>query len=197
MRLRLFNPEGLKAVDYKAAYPELERTPEFEHMKGSELMFVWYYSNATSPLMEIIDREERVVEALKRSRFNPEPSEYERMLKLQFSEQLEIAIGKMSSYLPGARYLGWKALKAIFDQYQEIASKGTDYFKKTVGTGEDAVDEVDYSAYTNTTTKIVAALPGLIQRMEEGLGISMAGSSEDGDDVHGIHSTWFINRQDR
>jgi len=198
MKLRLFDPEGLKPSNYKATYPELTRIKEFEDLIGSELMFVWYYANATSPLREKkLTNEKRAEEALKRSGYNPEPDEYERILKLQLSERMERAIDKMESFQPGARYFGWKALKSIFEEYQKIAQmKPSDFVKKS-GSGDNMVVETDYAAYTNTTTKVVAALPGLIEKLEEGFGISASGVTEDEEEGHSILGQWHQKNLER
>jgi len=191
----MFDPEGLKAVDYKSTYPELASISEFEDLGGRELIFVWYYANATSPLLRL-EENKRVEEAMKLSGIKLSPEYIERYLKLQFGETLERAIAKMSSFLPGARYLGWQAIKAIFDQYIDIAHAGTSSFTKSVGSGEEKEDVIDYSAYTTTTSKISASLPNLIARLEEGFGISTSlTSGEDEDESTSIFREWVLNKQ--
>ena len=197
MQIRLFDPTGIKPVDYKSKYPELKRTPEFESLRGTELIFVWYFANATSPIVDITDDNKRVKEALHLSALTPEPVEYENILQLNFTERMEAAIEKMGFYQPGARYYGFKSIKAIFDQYQEIAQMGTAAFKKSTGSGEEKTEEVDYNAYTNTTTKISAELPKLIARMEEGFGLTITGASEAEEEGQSLLRPWNLERQNR
>ena len=202
MEIRLFDPTGLRPVDYKATYPEMKRTKEFESIPGIELIFIWYFANATSPLVDITDKHKKVDEAIRRSGYSPGPDEHEKLLKLQFPPHIEAAIEKMSSYLPGARYFGWRALKNIFDQYQDIASRGPESFKKKVGSEENEagdmvpIMEIDYNAYTNTSTKISTAMPGLISSMEEGFGISITGVvSDDEEEGNSQLREWNLNRR--
>lgn len=195
MEVLLFSPIGIKNKDYKASYPELGRYSEFEDFRGSELAFVWWYANATSPIIEL-EREKRVGEALKRSGYNPEPAEYERLLQLQFTERLEVAIERMASFIPGARYFAMKSLKNIFDQYQEIASKKASDFKKKVGSGESATEETDYKAYSDVTGAVIKQMPALIQRLEEGFGITTDGASEDEEEGHSLLREWHLQKLD-
>ena len=84
MEIRLFDPTGLRPVDYKATYPEMKRIKEFESIPGTQLIFIWYFANATSPLADIKDKYKRVEAAISRAGYNPEPTEHEKLLKLQF-----------------------------------------------------------------------------------------------------------------
>jgi len=178
--IRLFDPTGLKAMDYKSTYPELARTTEFESLSGTELMFVWHYANATSPLIDL-DENTRVKEALGRSGFMPSPTEKEKLLKLQFGERLEHAIEKMGTFNPGVRYFGWKSLKTIFSQYQEIAQMSP-----------DELGELD--DYVNITTKIAKAMPDLMEKLEEGFGISMSATEEEEEGTAMLRD-WNLNRR--
>lgn len=189
--MKIFDPTGIKAQDYKVKYPELGRTPEFEGLTGTELIFVWYYANATSQFIDLKE-EKRVVEALKESGLLP-PNK-EKFLDLQFGETLESAIEKMSSYIPGARYYAWKAIKNTYQNYIDILSMGPGDFTKSSGKGEDAITETDFNAYSNITTKITEALPGLIERLEEGFGVTINASEEE-EEGSAILRNWHQDRQ--
>lgn len=189
--MRLFDPTGVRAQDYKGVYKELERTKEFEAFNGTALIFIWYYANATSPFVELKD-EERVVEALKSSGYKPK--DRERFLDLQFGETMEDAIIKMRSFIPGARYFGWKALKNTYQNYLDILDKKADDFIKTTGSGENQVMEVDYGAYATITTKLSAALPGLVAQLEEGFGVTI-NTSEEEEEGHSELRDWAQNRE--
>lgn len=200
--IRLFDPQGIEAKDYLSTYPELKRTPEFEHFRGVELIFIWYYANQTSPFIGITDKATRVEEALKRSEFIPNSIEHAKILKLEFSERQEMAIGKMASFIPGARYFGWKSLKSIFDNYQEIAQMSPSDFTKATkaksGEEESVLEaETDYKAYVDITKSVVAAMPTLITKLEEGFGISATGDSEADEEGSSRLGEWMLNKQNK
>jgi hypothetical protein len=194
MDILLFSPIGVKSRDYKSKYPELAGCKEFESFTGKELGFIWWYANATSPITDLKD-EERVKEAIKRSGYNPEPAEYERLVDLNFSERFDIAADKMKSFIPGARFFGWRALKNIFKQYQDIASKQPADFIKKVGSGENATEETDYAAYTRVTSDVIKNMPLLIQRLEEGFGINISDISDE-DEEGGVAQfrEWHLSK---
>ena len=189
--MRLFDPTGLKAKDYKAKYPELGRTEEFEELSGTELIFVWYYANATSPIITMED-DKRVEEALVQSGYMV--ASKEKFLNLQFGEKLDKAIEKMASFIPGARYFGLKALRNTYDNYIDVLGRSTDQFTKVVGKGDDSYSEEDLTAYSNITAKMTAALPELIAKLEEGFGVSIS-SSEDDDEGTALFRNWQQDRQ--
>lgn len=195
MRIRLFDPEGIRAADYKSVYPELGKAPEFESLSGAKLIFVWHFANKTSPLRRIVDDSKRVEEALDLSGWKLSAENRAQILKLNFGETLEKAIERMVSYEPGARYWGRETLKTIFERYNDIIEQGPDAFKKTTGQGDAKIEETDINAYVTVSSKIAIALPGLIDKMEEGFGISITGTEEEGDDSKSILRDWNINRQ--
>jgi hypothetical protein len=176
MNIRIFDPSGIKAEDYRHRYPALEREPCFDNLSAKALIFVWHYANQSSPLVLYThDDYERVQEALKRSGFNPSKTERERILSLQWDSQMAIAIRKMSEFDPGARFYAYRMIKKIYDQYQEIIDLGPKAFisKETTGKGEDAVtiEQVDYKRYVDVSAKIADELPGLLTKLEEGFAI--------------------------
>ncbi len=196
MKLRLFDPEGIKPSEYKNTYQELKRIPEFDNMAGSELIFIWHFANKTSPLMTITDQSKRVEKALSLSGWRISPEQEEKILKLQLGEGRERAVEKMSSFDPGARFLGHQALRTIFERYNEIIEKGPAGFKKIVGSGDDKEEIIDYAAFVNTSAKISSTLPDLINKMEEGFGVSIAGNIADDDDEGvSFHREWNLEKQ--
>ena len=195
--IRLFDPEGLKAVEYKSTYPELGETKEFESFPGKELIFVWYYANATSPLINIKDDKKRVGEALRFSGYNPDPAERETLLNRNFTERVEAAINKMGSYQPGVRYLGWKMLKNIFDQYNELVNDGVAGFTKVLKNGDSIETVLDISTWVTLSKQIAVAMPDLIKRIEEGFGVSVSGISSEEEEGSSMHREWNLNLQEK
>ena len=193
MQIKLFDPEGIKAVDYKSVYPELNTTPEFESLSGNVLMFVWYFANKTSPIYSM-SPEKRVEEAIKMAGWKMPPEQKDKILKLVFGEVLDYAIKKMESYEPGARFLGMETMKKIFLQYTKIVDDGPEGFKKEEGYGEEKTTVIDHPGYVNVSSKIATIMPGLIQNLEDGFGITVVGNSEDEEGTNFLR-TWNVNRQ--
>jgi len=182
-KVRIFDPTGIKAEDYRHRYPELERTEEFSTFPPKALIFIWWFANATSDLVLYMqDEEERVKEALRRSGYNPTKVDKERILSLRFDSNMAVAIKKMASYDPGARFKSFLMIKKIYDQYQTIVDMGTGAFKivTRTGKGDDAVEveEVDYKKYVDVTTKITESMSGLLAKLEEGFAITTVTGDE-------------------
>jgi len=172
MRIRLFDPTIAPINDYRHRYPELERTREFDNISSHALVFVWWYANATSPLMVTMpDEYERVEEAMKLSGFTVGKGEKEKILNLNFDSDLATAIEKMSKFDPGVRYSGYKMLKGVFERYESILNQGEEAFKTIEGKGESQIEYIDYKRYVDTTSKIIEAIPELVHQLEEGFGI--------------------------
>jgi hypothetical protein len=172
MKIRLFDPQGIKPDDYRHKYPELERTDEYNDLSARALIFVWWYANPTSPLViGIVDEYERVEEAMKKAGYNPAKVEKENILKLQFDSTMAAAIKKMGEYDPGARFKSFKMIQNIFNHFEELISKGPDAFMTTEGKGDNAISYTDYPRYVTTSTKIAEEIPSLLAKLEEGFGI--------------------------
>jgi hypothetical protein len=181
MKIRLFDPTGVKPEDYKHRYPELERTPEFSELHTRALLFVWWFSNPTSEfVLDIHDDYERAEKALAKSQFNPGKTERESILRCQFSSELAAAIKKMQGYDPGARFKSYLMIKKIFDNYQRIVDQGPAAFATTEGEGENEITYTDHKRYVDVTAKIAEEIPNLLLKLEEGFGIiDMAGEEKE------------------
>lgn len=196
MRVKLFSPDGVKPEDYRYKYPELERTQEFTNISPRGLIFVWYYSNQTSPLMEIEDNYERAEEALKRSGYNPGKTEKEAILKLQFGSDMAVAIKKMSEFSPGPRFKAYKMVRSVFDQYEKIISSGPEAFTITEGKGDTQISYIDYTRYVNISAKITEELSTLLVKMEEGFGIVDVSGNEVKEESDGMSlRDWHRKRE--
>jgi len=176
MKIKIFDPTGIKPDDYRHRYPELERSSEFTELSSRALMFVWYYANETSDLvLDIPDNYERVKEALKKSGFNPSKTERENILRLQFDNNMAIAIRKMASFDPGVRFRSYKIVRTVFNEYEKLIKKGPTV--APVDNNEELEDSGGkknpyyIDRYVVTSARIVDALPSLIAKMEEGFGV--------------------------
>jgi len=202
MDIKIFSPVGIKAEDYRHRFPELERTVEFENIAPRALIFAWWYSNQTSPLVLYTpDDYERVEEALKKSGFNPGKVEREQILKLQFNSALAVAIKKMSEFDPDARFKAYKMIRNIFDHYETIIQLGPEAFQTSTveGKGDKMVTTqyTDYKRYVDVSAKVAEELPGLLSKLEEGFAIvTIAGEEKDLDENSTMHE-WHQSKEDK
>jgi len=199
MNIKIFSPIGIKPEDYRHRYPELDRTSEFDGIHPRGLMFIWWYANQSSDLVIYMhDDYERVKEALSRSGYSPTKTEKERILSLQFDSIFAVAIKKMVSFDPGARFKAYMMIKKIYDQYQFIIDQGPTAFeeKTTKGEGKDAVvtTEIDYKKYVDISAKIAGELPGLLTKMEEGFAIVNVEGEEIKDNESSAMRDWHMKK---
>lgn len=178
MKIRIFDPTGIKAEDYRFKYPELDRTPEFSELSPRALIFVWWYANPTSDLvLNIHDPYERAEEALKKAQFNPSKAEKDKILKLQFDSNMAVAVKRMEAFDPGARFKSYMMVRNIFVHYNDIIQRGPEAYQiveiKKGKDGEETgnVTYTDYKRYVDVSAKIAEELPGLLKKIEEGFGV--------------------------
>jgi hypothetical protein len=200
MNIKIFSPIGIKPEDYRHRYPELDRTPEFEGIHPRGLMFIWWYANQSSDLVLYThDDYERVKEALSRSGYAPTKIEKEKILSLQFDSNFAVAIRKMASFDPGARFKAYMMIKKIYDQYQFIIDQGPSAFmeKVTKGEGEDktVTEEIDYKKYVDISAKIAGELSGLLTKMEEGFAIVNISGEEIKDNESTALRDWHMKKE--
>lgn len=187
MIVRLFDPEGVDPRNYKTQYPELMDTPEFETLGGRQLMFIWYYANPTSPLIDIRDNKQRAEEALKLSQYKPDEAKKKRLLSLNFDDVTERAIEVMGSFEPGARYVSWMMIKKIFDEYQKMVNGGKEFFteEKFDKEGLKVGEVFDHRGYVSSTKEIALQLPNLIDKLEKGFGVSIVKKDDSDEELDG------------
>ena len=193
-QLRIYDPEVCKSDEYRLKYPELKRHEEFEALPVKGLIWVWWYANPTSPIVDWSPNK-KAEEAFKRSKFTPTKAQKEDMLKGRFGDDFAYAIQKMASIDSGARFKGRKMIVSILKQYERIIELGaTGFVKKTIkGEGENASveEETDYQKYVNTSAKIAETVPMLIQKVEEGFGVALSNDGDDDEDVGGFDDDYF------
>ncbi len=194
----IFSPVGIKPEEYKIKYPELKRVPEFDNLPVKTLIFVWWYSSPTSPIVNK-DKKKKAQEALTKSGWSPGKKEQEDIESLRFPENIALAIDKMGAIDEGARYKAYKMVHRILHEFGEIIETGIDGFKNKVveGKGEERVETevTDVFRYVQTASKIADTLGSLINAAEEGFGVSIKGEGEE-DDIDGsaFDSSYFENR---
>jgi hypothetical protein len=200
MSITTFDPRGIKPDDYRHRFPELERTKEFDNLSSRQLIFIWWYANQSSPLvLEEHDNYERVKEAMTRSGFNPGKTEKERILSLQFDSATAVAIQKMASFDPGARFKSYLMVKKIFDEYQRILDRGPEAFQEstTKGEGDKAVTttEIDYKKYVDISAKITGELSALLAKLEEGFAVVNVSGEEVKEDESTALRDWQMKKE--
>lgn len=180
---KIFDPHKIRSADYRSRYPELKRIKEFEAITAVELMTIWYYANPTSDLLVIEDPNVRIAEALKVAKYNPSKAVRGELLKLNFDDKWATAIERMSQVEPDIRDKARKMIEMILDNYEGLCDKA-EY--------ENEEGEVDVSKFVTATTKIAQELPSLINKMEEGFGVSHRDEDDDENSI-GFDREYYQN----
>jgi len=164
MALTLFDPRGLDPTAYKDKYPELGDIAEYRELTYIQLIFIWWYANPSCPLVERdVPPEQRVLIALERSGMGRKLSgkELAKYKSLQFPDAINDAVVRTHKFMVGLRVSARDMFISIFENYKKI--QDVDNFT------HDNV--VDYAEYLKISTQAVNALPTLVKRIEEGMGI--------------------------
>lgn len=178
--ITIFDPRGIAPEKYKKTYSELGTIEEFRPLSGKELVFVWYFSNKTSPLIiSNIPPVDRVELALKRSWLldGMQPKTLSLYKELVFPEHLQEAMKRMASFNPDIRDRAKLILVSMFDNLSKIGD--LDNFKDKDGS-------YDMTAYANAAKSVTATMPTLIKQMEDGFGVKDVDevmAEETGDDL--------------
>ena len=191
--VKIFDPSGIRAAEYRSRYPELKRIKEFEPLGASELIFVWYYANLTSNIIDIKNDMERVTKALELSRFTPTKAERNDIINLDFPEKLALAIDRMRRMEPDARFKARRMIEMIISNYENMCNR--DHYKEKDEDGNFTGD-VDITKYVNATTKIAQELPNMIAKLEEGFGVSSR-SNDESESSTGYARDWYQEQSEK
>ena len=175
----IFNPEGIKAENYKKTYPELATIPEFDDIRSIDLQFIWYIANPTSYLYWNYpdDMRGRVRAALKETYINNPPKEYVNdWLELKFSPKINQAIERMRKFRPDVRQEARDMVDNVFKDFQKVLNMNMSDFKNGKG-------ELDPSAYVSSRKAILKELPEIIKIREMGFGVTTTGDKRKEDAV--------------
>ena len=156
----------------KIEYPELEKEPAFKGLTTTEMKFVWYYGNRTSPYFTHANGEINKVKCCIKMSFKasaggePLPEkDYRRYLESNFPEKIKDAISAMGSYNPSARL---RARFAIENAFSNLVTSLdiTDKMK------EEMDNDIDLrKKYIELSIKVTESLPLVTAQLEEGYGI--------------------------
>lgn len=155
--------------DMKVEYPELTEIEEFEKLKGSELKFVWFWANRTSPYYSM-KHEKIKVQACIRDAFGDSLTgdEYKRYLSCNFAEHILIAIDKMEKFSPSTRLRAKMTIEKIFTNLEKITD-----IEKT-----DLIDLQSRKEYANLAVTVSKNMGDIVKQMENAFGIRYHNSEE-------------------
>lgn len=164
MSLTLYDPRGVEPTAYKEKFPELKEIAEYSDLSYFQLIFIWWYANPSCPLVERdVPMEQRVLVALDKSGLSKKltAKELTRYRDLQFPDTITDAINRTYKLNVGLRVSTRAMFISIFENYEKI--------KDVANFTHDGV--VDYAEYLKISTQAVNALPLLVKRIEEGMGV--------------------------
>ena len=118
--ITVFDPREKGDKTYKDRYPELLRIEEFKPLNSRDLEIVWYYSNKTSPIVQVgMGDYERIEKALEYADPEKKTAKLRRkeMLDLEFSSDFLRAIDRMSKVNPEARYSGYEMIDNFMQSF--------------------------------------------------------------------------------
>lgn len=157
-------------LDMRKEHPELNEYEEFTELTDTELRFVWYISNPSSPLciegVSASDRRSNILSAITKSYGDHiSPKEKRRFMECQFEDKMRKAIRVMGNINPKARTKAKLMMENIFDVYDGIV-KDAKQVKK--------MKPAEKKHYVATLSKITDNLPGVIRVLEQGFGVKPA-----------------------
>jgi hypothetical protein len=189
----LFGPKNKK--DLKIEYPELGKVPEFQKLTVSELLFVWWYANQTSPIV----RDDKLADKLRvmaayEIAFGVATTETNEARKKQyysgnFPSTISMAIDVMRKFNPTVRARAKFIIDKILTNYEKMVDVNVDDFKDEKG----EINWTGRNNYVTSAAKISDTLPQLINQSEQGFGIIETKDGEEGE-IKAIHRFHSINK---
>ena len=143
--------------DLRVEYPELRNYPEFAELSPDEMMFVWLYKNPSSDFYKKHyddgELQETITKCFETAYGDSQPATVKASFVAQaFPENVKIALQFIERFRPAARMLA-KMLA-----------------EKTLLCCEKDIDNENISS--TEKIRIISSLPGLIETVEHGFGIS-------------------------
>lgn len=189
-RYTLFDPKSKREI--KNDYPELRKNKVFKDLNKSQMLFVWFYANEASPLYKIEDDRERIGECIKRSfnfpgsRHKLNGSNVEKFLNKTFGKNIDNGIEEMLKYKLSPRILAKKMVDTTLKNYYAIIN--VDVTSSSFLDSEGEIDFAKKKSYVDAAATIIKNLDGLIEKAEQGFGITesaedVGGGGKDDDDL--------------
>jgi hypothetical protein len=171
----LFTPVSDRSL--KQDYPELKEVEEFMGLSKNELLFVWYFSNTTSPFAKIKNPRTRGENALKKVWGKRIPQDLKNeILTGQYGSKFRDAIEKMASYQVEIRSRAKTITENIFNRYEKILAVDD----------KDVEGDDNKKAYVDISSKIIKDLPSLVSQIESGYGVRDVSGMSSGNDDNNI-----------
>lgn len=176
-KILLYGPKTGKSLI--RLYPELHEEKVFKDLSLEDLNFAWYVGNPTSPIDQDFDLyvKYRMAAGVCIKTSDEKRKNYS---SGNIPDSVKAAINKMETYSPDARMMAKKMTQQAFHNFQKLLSVDVEkdfLVTRKIGRGEDAeeITEMDWTgrkSYVDSATKIIAELPELVKKMEEGYGLT-------------------------
>jgi hypothetical protein len=153
----------------KLEYPELQDITEFESLDDAELKFVWYYANPTSPYATDSNEARKISQCLKAFGGTLSDEAENRYRSLNFPDKVKTAIDRMSKINVDARSSAKNTVQKVFDNLNRMINiPDSDWAEMTYESKK---------SYVALSLKVTESLPALVEKMEQGFGVSESGIS--------------------
>jgi len=190
-KILLYGPKTGKSL--LRLYPELAEEKVFKDLSAEDLNFAWYCGNPSSPIEEDTDDYIRFRMAAGVCILSAEEKK-KQYASGAIPDNVKAAINKMKLYSPDARALAKKMTQKAFHTYQRLLDVDVDkdfLVTRKIGRGEDAetITEIDWTgkkSHADTVTKILSELDNLVNKMEQGYGITVDKKGKDESKIRGI-----------
>lgn len=172
-RYSMFLPKSVKEIFHD--YPELKKHDEFKRMSQSDAVFCWYMGHRASPICHWEPEDRKVSFAIKNSYLGKlAPEKYNRLMDMNFSEEIREGIERMRTFNLSARIRFLKISETVINSWEEIANTKIDFSRLSEG---DNIKEA--KEYVNSTKAIITEMPKLLDQLEQKYSINL---NEDADD---------------
>ena len=152
-------------------YPELGQIPEFACLTNKQLLFVWNYSNITSPHFFIRKKNEKLHKCIHDSFGRLADDEYARYMNEDFPQDIRDAMKRMDTFDVSARYRAKLNVEKVFSNLEKMID---------IAEGQiQSMDLDEKKKYADFSIKVAEAMPGLIKQLEDGFGIRTEEAKED------------------
>lgn len=184
-QILLYGP--MEDKDLKRQYPELLLIKEFSALGARDLLFVWWLSNPTSPIVLLRGEDEHTKRTLAIKQVYGKTITGDKLDSFtsgNFPEKIKLAIERMRLVEPGIRAKAKMMTMKMMENFEKMVEVDMDDFDTIVkepGTGKIISRETNFTArnnYINSCAKISETLPNLIKQSEEGFGIVEVGESD-------------------
>jgi hypothetical protein len=185
----IFGPKGHK--DLRRLHPQLLEEPEFKSLSTTDMLFVWYFANKTSPFASESSDRVKARFSYEASYGDREPDRKEKYINGIFPEKVREAIEKMALFKPEERVRALAMMYTMFNNLEKLVDVDVDENFIVIDDNGKRVG-IDWTArknYIDSVSKVNEVLPELVRKMEEGFGVAYKG-----DETFGNSATKAINR---